>query len=354
MRTGCAIGMRRPAVLACGMLLAAVGCGTGIVAEASESDGPYARIAAAYMAGDWDALEKELRAAKDLAGLTPAEQADVAYVRQAMAECRPPWWNQCRAGRKTAFQTAIWGRTLSVAYEPAAQGDVAFKTNSANRSAAFSWVPADVDSTVPVEFGYLKCDVTTLRIWSGLGVAAALVDLATRAPAGLAGQDSERLNLYLEFRGNVAGLYYAGPPTRRWALHIFLRAYMAKYDGRPNQPARRAMASMIMAEFLKAPAKYPSLKILDTPETERTEEKLAQFLRDNRVNRNKPWTIPEDRAMREAVKAIAAANDREVLAGGRVALPSGLAFSMIGQEDAPLRETREAWIKAQFEKAAAK
>ena len=52
--------------------------------------------------------------------------------------------------------------------------------------------------------------------------------------------------------------------------------------------------------------------------------------------------------------SIAAANDREVLAGGRVTLPNGLAFSMTAGEDAPLREKREAWIKAQFEKAEAK
>jgi len=83
----------------------------------------YARLMAAYMDGRMDDVETELRTSgAQVLRLPQAQQADVAYLRQAMAECRPPWWRACKAGRKTVFQAEVWGRKINAAYDPAGKG----------------------------------------------------------------------------------------------------------------------------------------------------------------------------------------------------------------------------------------
>jgi hypothetical protein len=118
--------------------------------------------------------------------------------------------------------------------------------------------------------------------------------------------------------------------------------------------SRRAATAMFLAEVLRAPSKYPTLKLPDTLEADGAEEKLCDYFRKNRLRREDRWTVAEDKSFREAVKIFAATSDQPAAMTGKGILPSGLAFSLVAEEDVPLRAKREAWIKTQFDKAAAK
>jgi hypothetical protein len=321
-------------------------------APAPESGDVYARLVRAYMDGDLEQVETELRSsAKEIARLAPPQQADVAYLRQAMAECRPPWWKGCKAGQKTIFQASVWGRPLNVIYEPSAKDGVGLKAAPGDRQATLSWNAAEMDSTQPAEYGYLKGDLNGLGVWSSLGMAAVWSALTPQMLSGLTEKDKLRLNLYLDFRGNVTGLCYGSPPARRWGLHIFLAAYLEKYGKGPMAASRRAVASMFLVEVLKDPSRYPSVKLPGALAAESAEEKLAADLKF-KMTRKTAWTLAEEKAFREAVKAFAAANDLSVFQTAKVALPNGLGFALLAEEDGPFRAKRDAWVKAQFDKAA--
>lgn len=312
----------------------------------------HARLLSAYMDGKWDELDKALAARPaELAGLTAEQRADVAYVRQAMAEARPPWWKLCKAGQKTSFQPTVWGATLSATYDPAAKSGLEMKAGTPKPTFTFNWPAADMDSTEPGEYGFLKGDTLGLGIWQNMGMAAALAGLPPLRSLGE--KDSLRLNLYSDFRGNLTALYCGAPPERRWGLHIYLAAYMPQYGKGPLAASRRAAAAMFLVEVLKSPAAYPSLKLPDTLAAEGAEEKLAVHFKFKIVRRTQ-WTIAEDKAFREAVKTFAVANGQKVFDTGKVTLPNNLVFALMPDEDNAYRPVRDTWLKAQFDKVMAK
>ena len=344
-----------PVLLAClAGLSAAAGAEAPKTKPAASSPGDlYDRIAGAYMKGEWDQLEKELAASpKELAALSQAQQSDVAYVRQALAECRPAWWKQCKAGRKVLIRPTVWDRTLNATYDPNGKGGIELKTVGREQTLLISWDAGNMDNPDPAEYGFLKGDLAGLGVWHTLGIAATWAAMPAQALANLSEKDKLRLQLYWDFRGNVTGLYYGGPPARRRGLHIYLAAYMEKYGKGPMAASRRAVASMFLTQVLSSPAKYPSLKLPDTLAAESAEEKLAVYFKF-KIGRKTYWTIAEDKAFREAVKAFAA-NDKEVLQAGKVTLPNGLVYALMAEDDASLRAKRDAWVKAQFDKAGAK
>jgi hypothetical protein len=360
--------MKRSITWASGILVVSLACAAAMGAAAPKAAAPaaeatkagaaqaesgdlYGRIVAAYMDGDWDVLDKELRAPpKDLTRLTRAQQADVTYVRQAAAECHPPWWNPCKAGQKATFQANVWNQAIAVTYDPA-KTDASVNNAGGKRSMTAGWPAADMDSTVHAEHGYSKGDLMNVGVWLGMGMAAAL---PTTLPANLDEATKLRISLYIELRSDLTVFYYASPPARRWALYLFSLCYTPHHAKAQMAASRRAATAMFLAEVLKSPSKYPTLKLPDTLEADGAEEKLCDYFRKNRLRREDRWTIAEDKSFREAVKAFAAASDQPTSMTGRGILPSGLAFSLSAEEDVPLRAKRETWIKAQFDKAAAK
>ncbi|MBM4018388.1 MAG: hypothetical protein FJ288_08705 [Planctomycetes bacterium] len=327
------------------------GSGAGPAGGAAAASGDLAdRIVAAYMDGQWSDLEQALALPPSaLTGLAPARQADVAYVRQAWAECRPPWWKLCKAGRKTPFQPAVWGRTLSAVYDPAAKSSVELKGGDPKPTLVFAWPAADMESAEPAEYGFLKGDLAGLGLWYNLGTGAAWAAMPAQSLLGLDEKGRLRLSLYSDFRGNLAALYYGDPPARRWGLHIYLAAYMEKYGKGPLAASRRAAAAMFLAEVLKDPAAYPSVRLPASLDAEGAEEKLAADLKFKVVRKSR-WTISEDRAFRAAVRAFASANEQRVFETGKVALPNGLTFALMPDEDNLYRAVRDAWVKARFDK----
>ena len=61
----------------------------------------HEQIVQRYLAAEWEELAGELpKETKVVAAMTKEEQGDVTYIRQALAEGRPVWWDQVKKGRE--------------------------------------------------------------------------------------------------------------------------------------------------------------------------------------------------------------------------------------------------------------
>jgi hypothetical protein len=324
-------------------------------AAPAESKGSelLARITAAYMDGNLDDLEKALVARPaEMARLNRTQRADIEYVRQTVAECRPSWWSTLKAGKKASFQTSVWGKPLSVTFNPDGKGETNFKVGEAKVETSLGAEGLSLDSADSGQYGFLKGDLAGFVVWHNLGSASAFSGVPQRQFAVLGDKDQLRFALYRDFRGNLTALYYGMPPIRRWGLHIFLAAFMPEYGKGDMAASRRATASMLLLEILKSPATYPSLPLPESLEAEKAEEKLAVHYKFM-IGRKSAWTIAEEKAFRAAVKAFAPANEQKTLETGKVTLPNNLAFSLMPGEDAPFQAQRDKFIKTAFDKVKA-
>ena len=312
----------------------------------------YSSITDAYMTGKFDDLEGALdRAAKRMKDFTAAQKTDILYVRKTIAECRPKWWDACKAGKRTVIAQAIWGETVRVIYDPEGKGGLQLTSGLEGISVTASWDHKTMDSTDKGMYGYLKGDMACGSVWSNLAAGEIWSGMSLQILAKMNDRDKLRLNRYISFRANLAALYYTTPAARRYSMHIYFAAFFYdKWGTGPVSGARRAVCAMIMCEILKDPTRYPSLKLprkLDANNAEETLGKHYKFA----IKRNATWTIAEDRRLREAIKSFAATADKNVFKTEKVTLPNKLVFAIDVKVDEAIRSKRDAWIKKQFDKA---
>ncbi|MGA2058865.1 MAG: hypothetical protein ABSG67_00180 [Thermoguttaceae bacterium] len=325
--------------------------GDSAKSEGAKSNDLYARISQAYLDGNWDELEKVLGdSSKEIEALSSAQQADAAYVRGALAQCKPSWWNQCKKAKKVEIRPVVWGHSLKLWYDPAGKEGVEMKSAGAAKALTVSWQAADMDNPEHAEHGYSKGDLCNLGAWNTIGIAMVWSQTSAQALANRSGADKLRLDRYQEFRGHLAGLYYGTPRARRWGLFLYLLSWLDKYSEMPTVGSRKAAGAMFLAEILANPAKYPSIPLPGALSEDGAEEKLAEHVR-NKIEKHS-WTIAEDKALREAIKSFAAANETGVLQAQKATLPNKLSVSLDLEADKPLRPKRDAWLKSQFDKAA--
>jgi hypothetical protein len=112
---------------------------------------------------------------------------------------------------------------------------------------------------------------------------------------------------------------------------------------------RKALAALFMTEVLGNPAAYPSIALPQSVPAKNAEATLALALLHT-VEKN-PWSFAEDNALRTAVKKFSNVNAMKTYTAGLVTLPNKLTLSLDPASDAPLQPQRDAWIKAQFDKA---
>ena len=321
-------------------------------AETAPPDGLYDRIVWAYMDGQWEELASALAAAnKSAAPLTPPQRADVAYVRQALAECRPAWWLSCKSDRKTPIRHTLWGKTFLATFDPLAKDGLNIRFEPSPRVLTLKWNGTKMDSRDKGEYGFLRGDMVNMSIWGTLGTAQvyALVPMDTLRSTDE--RSKLRLQRFLRFRSNVTALYHSGPPARRYALHIYLAAFLDQWGKGPLAGCRRAVGAMFLCELLSEPSKYPSLALPKSLPAEEAEKQLGRHYKF-RIRRKSHWTIAEDRSYREALKPFVGANGN-VLKTESVMLPNGLTLSLDDEKEAALRPKRDAWVKARFDAARA-
>ena len=147
-------------------------------AEAAPSDDSYQRICDDYLSGNWQDLEPLLRNGKALAGLSAEQRAELAAIRKAVTEGRPPWWQACKAGRRGPLCAVVWGRALDMRFEPGDKSGVRMNSTGNRISLTVSWTAADMDNPQHAEHGFSKGDLADLGVWSTLGMARCWSQLA--------------------------------------------------------------------------------------------------------------------------------------------------------------------------------
>ena len=333
--------------------LAAAAATDAAVSTSAPSAPLHDRMVSEYLGSKWAELAKELPTiSKQAAALKPSERADIEYIRKTLAECRPVWWDRCKAGGKVSFRPSIWGRTLPATFDPAAKTNIGMNFVNDQASVTFKWDAADMDNPDEAEHGFSKGELTNLQIWLLLGTAESWSLVPPQTQLKLEPDEKLLLQHYLQFRGNVAGAYYASPRARRWGLWLDLGAFNPAYAKASDRMAREAMAAMFMAEVLGHRDKYPSIQIVEASPEGAIEPKLAGEL--------KTWiekhglTLSEDESLRAAIKSFAVANAAKVRQSAKVTLPNATFIALDPDADQPLSADRETWLKAHLHPAAAR
>jgi hypothetical protein len=309
----------------------------------------YQQISAAYLDGRWDELPKLLKGSpREMAALEAGQRADVTALRRVLAECRPEWWEMTKRGGKVSIRTALLGRPLETVFDPAGKG-VNMSVANNRITTSVSWAVADMDNPQHAEHGFSKGELCNLGVWATLGMAGTWTQIPPQALVNLSEADKTRLFRYQDFRGNVTGLYYAMPRARRWGAFLYMLMWKDKYAQMSTRNSRKAVAALLLAEILAAPASYPSLPLPKSVPAENCEEKLSEHYRDWIEQHG--WTLAEDLALRRAIQAFAAANELMVMRAQRVTLPNKLSVALDPEADAALRPKRDAWLKAHLEAA---
>ncbi|MFI5380406.1 MAG: hypothetical protein ACHRHE_14000 [Tepidisphaerales bacterium] len=310
----------------------------------------YDKIVQQYMSGKWDDLEQELKTSSAEIGTLPAAlKQDVTYIRLTLAECRPPWWKQCKAGQKPSIKSTLWGRNIDFAFDPAGKGGVQVQFNGPRRDVTVSWSTADMDNPDHAEHGYSKGELNSLSVAATLGMGQYYAILPLESFVNLNEQQNLQLSRCFDFRGNITGVYYGSPRARQWGFWLYMAGYMEKYQKMPTINGRKAVGALFVNEVVANPKKYPSIKLPNTLDVEGAEEKLALKLKDWIEKRQ--WTLAEDRSLRDAAKAFATANDAVLKQGGNVTFANKLVMSLDPDADVALRSKRDAWVKAKFDEA---
>lgn len=317
-----------------GLLLAAT--------PATQSD-RYATLTAEYMSGNWDELQADLKATSpDSVALSPAQKADIDYIKQTLTECRPWWWIRCKQGKRTQLRATIFNLPVTALYDPQQKQGMNVRFTQDSTDVTLGWDSGDMDNPAPAEHGFSKGDLSVSAIWCTLGMTAGYLQVPYQSLINMNEADKVKLTAKLDFRGNLAAAYYSNPRSRRWWTFLSLQYFEPRYQASPIVMSREALGAMFVDELVAHRAKYPSIQLPDTVQADDAETKLALAVH-GRIERHE-WTFAEDKSIRQAVKQFALANQLLIRTGGPVVLPSGLQMSLDPQEDTTLRLKRDLWL----------
>jgi hypothetical protein len=316
------------------------------------SGGLYTEIVTQYLNGKWDEVNGEFtRDAKGIIALPAAQRADVEYIRRTIPECRPAWWQQCKAGQMVKFRPVVWGHAIAATYDPAAKGGLRIDYVNGVGSVVLNWNAADMDNpAVAGELEFNKGEQLDLDIWTNFGTAHSWAAIPPRAQLNMSEQEKVQRDRYLAFRGNITAAYYATPRARRLALWQAVSGWSHEYDKSQTVMSVRALGILFAAEVLGHPQTYPSVKWPEEPPADGAESKMIWALQE--WIRHHELPLAEDKALREAIKAFATANEGKTRQTSKATLSNGLSLSLDPAEDQPFSVQRDAWLKAQYAKVA--
>lgn len=317
-------------------------------AAAPGSADTYANIVSQYLHGDWDDATAAMKShAKEIASLPAGQKSDVQYIRQAILECRPEWWSRCKAGKLDRFRPVVWGRSIAAVYDPAAQSSLSITYLNGSPLVTIKWNAAELDSpAIKGELEFTQGEHADLDIWRNLGTAASWGLIPPRQQLNLTEAQQKQLRRYLLFRGNVAGVYYATPRARRLALWEGISGWSHEYDKAGMYMPMRAIGILFAAEVLGHPETYKSVPWPEEPPSDGAESKMIWELQ--KWIRYHELPLSEDRALRDAFKAFAAANEAHTRQTGLAVLPNKLSLSLDPDADQPLSVLRDRWIKERY------
>jgi len=311
--------------------------------QATDPSGVYQQITAEYIAAQWDKLPAEFAKTRDIAAMTKDQQADVTYIKQAMADGRAAWWDAVKKGTKTPIPYRIWFKNINATFDPAlTPGQIQMQSNAAGVVAvSMFWQTSDMDSPDQAEHGFTKGDLAYVGIWGALETANLFTTLNQKL-AGLSQADKLKFERLEQFRATVAAAYYGTPRARRWAAFLSCDAYLGSHLTAENFIPRRPFAVFLEEEIVSHPTKYPSIRLPRNQKAETVESTLANNLM-NQFERT-TLTFAEDKALRDAIKDFSLANGTQIFDTGKMTLPSKLPMALDPDQDGNGAVARGQWL----------
>lgn len=303
----------------------------------------YSQIVAKYAGSQWETIGDDLGKSKDIAGMTKEQQADVTYIRQAVNDGRPAWWNQVKQGRKMQVGARLWQRAVTLVWDPSLDpGIINMQTSGGQLTFTTSWPASDMDSAVQAEHGFTKGDLAYVQIWGAFEMAEIYSSLSVQRLNTLDQPQKVKLNRFMAFRGTVTAAYFGTPRAQRWAGFLSLDAYLASHLTNDGFIPRKPFGAMLVQEIVSHPSKYPSLRIPRNVNADNAEGAFAtNFM--NQFERT-TLTFAEYKGLREAVKEFALANDTKIYESGKVVLPNKLGMALNPDEDTEMAKLRNKWL----------
>jgi hypothetical protein len=322
-------------------------------APATTAAGPvYDAFVKRYLTGDWDTLATDLAGKqKEIAALPASQAADMAYIKQALAECRPAWWDQIKQGKVTQFKQVVWKQSVQVNYQ--ANDAARFLGSSTANSATvmkLGWPLKQMDALDPLalpqvdlnindDFGFHNGDALNGAIWNMLGGAGLTTQLGTKK---LTPTETPQFERFAGFWQNLTAAYYATPPARRLICAQSCAAFESGYDGRLEWTGRRPLGAALLIELTLHADKYKNVKVEpilglnQLGDAHMVETFLAKPVVLNFLSGR--LTLAEDRALRDLVKTLSDGNANWNVS--KITLPNKLGFDLNPDKDGPLAAER--------------
>lgn len=318
------------------------------VAEAAKD---MADLQKAYMAGDWDKLERLHTAAKrQSAFLTPGQRKDLIYIQRAAAAYRPKWWRYVTRASNTTFTARIWGREFKANFIPsnALGGQAPIGIEGGKLINVVTWRPQMIDDPdelkgwLAKKHGITKGHAAEAIVWHELGHNYVSNFLPLKHVLELYRNHSIIYFHLQEFYADMTSLYHSDPPARRLAMMFRTDSLEANDTRDPHVRAGHAIGAMILAEVLSDPSKWPSFHLPKKTPPKDPERVCILHLWDHL---DPGWTFAEDKAIRSLVYEFIRRKGKLVLTSrATVFLDNGLRFKLPLGEDREHQKKRNAWV----------
>ncbi len=307
-----------------------------------ESSPAYDGVIAAYMSGDWSNHAGENAKSGAQAAKLPAGNAsDIAYVKAAVAECKPAWWQKAKTGSPQTIEASVFNHTIPVSFT-----DGKVVSNGGTRQGKVivlaSWPAQEMDTLGAIDAkaaaylpagNFTQGDWVDNEIWNAVSQHLPLVQYGELKLAELERGDEENLGHFQELIGSAAAMYYGTPSARYLELRRTAEFYQPKasqFHGISLAPiaGEQYLVAFVAGEMVSHPERYPSLKLAITslPAALPAHMSPEQYILDNFVSKSlqaRKLTFAEDCALRQAVWEFMMGNtdwtaDQIKLPGGKV------------------------------------
>jgi hypothetical protein len=310
------------------------------------------------MSGDWITLAADLAAKeKEIAALPAGNLADLTYIKQTVAECRPTWWDDIKKGKTNKFTQVVFKQPVNIRFQPAPEiGYKGIDANGPQPIMKLEWPNTEMDSRKPMDMSeinmgggsphdFVHGDSINMDIWGQIGSMSCAARMGVDTMSQMSADDFLRLNRYSHFMNYVTAGYYGIPTTRRLVFFASCNALEAQLDHN-DWRYTRPIAAALLIEMRLHPEQYKSLfepnrfYVDDNPKN----YEHSQATSASNQLRAFPVTLAEDRRLREILKNLAEANTNWEVS--KIALPNKLSLDLDPEKGAQSDAERVAFLKS--------
>jgi hypothetical protein len=322
----------------------------------AEAMAQYQKIMQCYKSGMLSQVPDEIKKITRIRGYLPrSAQADLAYIPRTLKMYRPAWWRNMRSSSNVTFKATLWGRPLTANYMPSDMlgGMRAVDIRGGKLVTIVSWRPNMIDNPKPAE-GYLavrhkltKAAIGEAIGWHELGHNYISYFLPLKHVMVLYENHSKLYYHLQEFYADMTSLYHSSPGGRLALMFTRLEGLHRYREGEEHDRAAHAIGSLILANVMMAPKKWPSFHFPPKVPEEDIELSTIRYLYEQI---DPGWTLNEDKALRLMIKKFITINGARVLRfKGMVALPSRIPMMLMVSDDRASQAKRDKWVKTKLE-----